>query len=244
MILAEIRRLEPDVLTVQEVSLPFDNASWLAERLDGYEVVLGPKSRATGRTEALAIVTRLPVVAHDVLELGAQDRVVQRAIVRHGGETWEVANAHLHWSLRDDEVRVRQVRQLMDWLRGDLPTVVCGDFNAPPHWRAVATARERFSSAYATVHGREPDYTFPTPLWRGLPLGPIGRRVASAVVRPVFNHRRAPWRSTLDYIFVDERVTVLECQIAFDTPAADRPWLYPSDHLGLNAVLSSHEPLP
>jgi endonuclease/exonuclease/phosphatase family metal-dependent hydrolase len=74
-------------------------------------------------------------------------------------------------------------------------------------------------------------------MYRGAPLGPRGRRVASAMIRPVFNHRLAPWRTTLDYIFVDERVAILDCDVAFDVPDPARPWLYPSDHLGLAATL-------
>jgi endonuclease/exonuclease/phosphatase family metal-dependent hydrolase len=178
------------------------------------------------------------VLEHDRLRLGEQHRVVQRVIVQAAGVQWEVANAHLHWSLRDDELRADQVRRLVDWLRGDLPTVVCGDFNAKPGWRAVSTARERFTSAYAATHGgREPDYTFPTPLWRAIPLGPFSRHVVTRLVLPAFTHRRAPWRSTLDYIFVDERVDVTACELAFDVPLPGRPWVYPSDHLGLAASL-------
>ena len=238
LILAELERLAPDVVTFQEVSLPFNNAQWLADRLTGYTAHLCAGTGHREHSEASAVLSRLPVLEHDRLLLGAQHRVVQRVIVDAGGEHWEVANAHLHWSLRDDDVRAGQVRRLMSWLRGDLPTVVCGDFNAKPGWRAVNAARERFVSAYAATHGgHEPEYTFPTPLWRAVPLGPIGRRLVTRVVLPAFTHRRAPWRTTLDYIFVDEQVCVETCEVAFDVPLPGRPWVYPSDHLGLAANL-------
>jgi endonuclease/exonuclease/phosphatase family metal-dependent hydrolase len=238
LILAELGRLAPDVVTLQEVSLPFNNARWLADRLDGYQVLLCAGTGYRENREASAILTRLPVIEHGRLQLAEQHRVVQRAIVQVDDQPWEVANAHLHWSLRDDEVRAGQVRRLVDWLRGDLPTVLCGDFNAKPGWRAVNAAREHFTSAHAVTHGgHEPDYTFPTPLWRAVPLGPIGRRVVTRLVLPAFTHRRAPWRTTLDYIFVDERVEVEACEVAFDVPVPGRPWVYPSDHLGLAAVL-------
>lgn len=238
LILAELRRLAPDVVTLQEVSLPFNSARWLADRLSGYAVHVCAGTGHREHSEALAILSRLPVLEHDRLLLGAQHRVVQRVIVEGGGGAWEVANAHLHWSLRDDELRAQQVRRVVEWLRGDLPTVVCGDFNARPGWRAVSTARERFVSAYAATHGgHEPEYTFPTPLWRAIPLGPVGRRLVTRVVLPAFTHRRAPWRTTLDYIFVDERVAVESCDVAFDVPLPGRPWVYPSDHLGLAATL-------
>jgi endonuclease/exonuclease/phosphatase family metal-dependent hydrolase len=245
LIVTELERLAPDVVCFQEVNLPFNTARWLADRLTGYEVLLGPKGRHRGRTEASAILSRCPIEAHDRLELGAQDRVVQRAIVRQGDQRWEVANAHLHWSLRDDEVRTSQVQHLIEWLHGGLPTVICGDFNAKPQWKAVVRARQRFVSAHAVAHGAEPEYTFPTPLWRGVPLGPTTRWLARRIL-PLFTHRRAPWHATVDYIFVDDRVTVVSCDVAFDVAVAGRPWLYPSDHLGLAAVLraASSDPSP
>lgn len=247
LIVAELRRLDPDVISFQEVALPLNNAQWLADQLadqGDYRVYLGPKGRLRGHSEALAIVSRLPVLEHERLELPNQDRVVMRCIVRHGDTDWEVANAHLHWSLRDDELRADQVRRAVEWLRHDLPTVVCGDFNAKPGWKAVEAARAHYRSAHAVVHGHEPTYTFPTPMYRGARFGPRGRLVASALVRPLMNHRHAPWRTTLDYIFVDERVAVEDCQVAFDVPDPARPWLYPSDHLGLTALLRALPPNP
>jgi endonuclease/exonuclease/phosphatase family metal-dependent hydrolase len=75
--------------------------------------------------------------------------------------------------------------------------------------------KARFRSAYEVAHGCEPDKTWPTPVndWDNSPPG------------------------TLDYIFVSPEFRVLEAGIAFDTPSPDNGDLFPSDHLGLYAVL-------
>ena len=45
-----------------------------------------------------------------------------------------------------------------------MPIVAVGDFNGMPETPAIALMRERFTSAYAAIHGQEPEYTCPTPL--------------------------------------------------------------------------------
>jgi endonuclease/exonuclease/phosphatase family metal-dependent hydrolase len=42
---------------------------------------------------------------------------------------------------------------------------------------------------------------------------------------------------TLDYIYVSPELKVIEAGLAFDKPAADNADRFPSDHLGLYAVL-------
>jgi endonuclease/exonuclease/phosphatase family metal-dependent hydrolase len=239
LIADELARLAPDVIAFQEVVLPFDTATWLADRLGGYEVLLGPKSRRSGQSEAVAILSRLPVEHHERIEFGAQNRVAQKVIVRHGSTRWEVANAHLHWSIHDDDTRVGQVRRMMDWLTSDLPTVVCGDFNARPSYRALAAARERFDSAYALANGHEPEFTFPHALYRGPRVWPTPMRWATRLLRPMLTFRRAPWRATVDYILVERGIQVLRCDTCFAHPAPGQPHLYPSDHVGLTAVLAA-----
>jgi endonuclease/exonuclease/phosphatase family metal-dependent hydrolase len=48
---------------------------------------------------------------------------------------------------------------------------------------------------------------------------------------------RLDWHGTLDYIFVDPRVKVLDCTLILDKPVPENPRLYASDHFGLLAVL-------
>jgi endonuclease/exonuclease/phosphatase family metal-dependent hydrolase len=75
--------------------------------------------------------------------------------------------------------------------------------------------KARFRSAHEAVHGREPHKTWPT---------------------PVNTFDNAP-PGTLDYIYVSPEFEVVDAGLAFDRPSADDPDLFPSDHLGLFAVL-------
>lgn len=95
--------------------------------------------------------------------------------------------------------------------------MIVGDFNAyadPPE-EAVTLMKSRFRSAYETVHGREPEKTWTT---------------------PVNTYDHSP-HGTLDYIFVSPEWKIVDAGLAFDKPAAHDANLYPSDHLGLYAVL-------
>ena len=237
LIVAELRRLNPDVIALQEVALPLNNARWLADQLGEYTVQLQPKTGARREHEALALLSRLPVTPHDGLELIHQDRVAQRITVRVGDAPLVIANTHLLAWLTDATPRSEQVRRLLDWLPRDVPTIVCGDFNALPHYRAIAVMRERFVSAYSAAHGHEPAFTWPTPLHRGKGWRHRARELG-LWLGGIALHRTTRWRGTVDYIFVDPRLRVHTCDLAFTQPARDHPRIYPSDHLGLVARLN------
>jgi endonuclease/exonuclease/phosphatase family metal-dependent hydrolase len=98
-----------------------------------------------------------------------------------------------------------------------LPLILTGDFNAyaePPE-KTVQILKSRFRSAYETVHGREPEKTWPTPVntWDKSPAG------------------------TLDYVYVSPEWQVLDAGLCFDEPSAENPDGYPSDHIGVFARL-------
>jgi hypothetical protein len=46
-----------------------------------------------------------------------------------------------------------------------------------------------------------------------------------------------PWRGTLDYMFANHRLRVLECEGVLNQPAPHDPTLYPSDHFGVAATV-------
>jgi endonuclease/exonuclease/phosphatase family metal-dependent hydrolase len=230
--------LRPDVIALQEVSLAPNNAAWIVDRLDGFAIeVCSGTGRRTNR-EGLAILTRCPVLAHDRMEFGHQGRVAQRVVIHHAGARWTICNAHLHWSVRDDRTRREEVTRLLGWLERGVPTVLCGDFNAPPRYRAVATLRERFVWAQAPPYTGGITPTFPTALRRGPGVRHALRSGAVRVLGPVIHHRREPWQDVLDYIFVDPVVRVLRCDVVLDSPAPHDPRLFPSDHRGVFAELA------
>lgn len=237
LIVPELIALAPDLIALQEVALPANNAQWLADQLSSYAVYLCPKTGRKSEHEALAILSRWPVRDHATLALVHQDRVAHRVMVEHGGQRLTFANVHLYFSLLNDIPRVAQVRRLLDWLPQDVPAVVCGDFNASPRRGSMQLMRQRFISAHAAANGHEPAFTFPSPLHRG----PGWRHSArSALLRAggLAQHRQnAPLHVTVDYIFVDPVIQVRECQIAFHRPDGRNPRVYPSDHFGLTAKL-------
>ncbi len=237
LVLEGLAELQPDVIALQEVALPENTAAWLAQSLGGYTVHLCPKSGKRREQEALAILSRLPVERTDWLALGSQYRVAQWIRVQCGDQVVVVANAHLHWWPGESQERTLQVQRMLRWLEPfirDLPVVVVGDFNGVPDSIAIQTMKASFQSAYAARHGHEPEYTCPTPVMFRRRKG----RLAASYLLNLLEHRRLRrWRGTLDYIFVNDRIRVLECDLALNHPSAHDPSLYPSDHFGLVANL-------
>lgn len=237
LIVQELRTLAPDLIALQEVALPANNAQWIADQLKGYTVHLCPKTGRKSEHEALAILSRLPAHDHATLALVHQDRVAQRVTVDHSGQRLTFANVHLYFSLLNDSPRVAQVHRILDWLPPDAPVILCGDFNALPTRKSIQLMRVRFVSAYATAHGHEPEFTFPSPLHRGPGLRHSARSALMKAVGLAQQRRNAPLRVTVDYIFVEPAIHVQECRIAFHRSDAQDQRVYPSDHLGLMAKL-------
>lgn len=238
LVAAGLSELRPHVVALQEVSLAPNNAEWIADQLGGFGMeVCSGTARRTDR-EGLAILTRCPVLAHDRMTFGHQGRVAQRVVIQHAGARWTICNAHLHWSMRDDRTRRAQVARLLGWLAPGTATVLCGDFNAPPRYRAVATIRERFVWTQEPPHTAGVRPTFPTALRRGPGARHKLRSAAVYALGPLLHRRRERWQDVLDYIFVDPVVRVIACDLVLDQPAPHDPTLFPSDHRGVFAELA------
>lgn len=238
LIVEGLRSLDPDVIALQEVSLPSNNAAWIAERLHGYQAFLCPKTGPRGLIEGEALLSRLPVEDHAVLAFGRQGRVAHRITVRTSAGPCVIGNAHLYFSAFNDVTRRFQVQRLLGWLPEGTPTVVCGDFNAEPSYASLALMRRRFRSAYAVVHGTEPAYTCPTLLDRGPGVRHSVRRLALRILGWILRPGKPSWQGTLDYIFVSPEVQVRDCALVLDRPSPTHPRIYPSDHMGLMATLA------
>jgi endonuclease/exonuclease/phosphatase family metal-dependent hydrolase len=109
-------------------------------------------------------------------------------------------------------------RRILAWMteRANVPQVLVGDLNSQPTHPAVRVVAERLRSAYALVHGREPDATFPTPL----------------------SEEYGTFSVVIDYIFVNGLVQVHDAWLTFDRVDPKDPRLAPSDHYGLAAAVS------
>jgi endonuclease/exonuclease/phosphatase family metal-dependent hydrolase len=234
--LAELR---PDLIALQEVTFfrrGGNTAQWLADQLGDYTVHLCAKTGLLANIEAIAILSRLPVEAHMTLDLRTQNRTAQAVRVSIDGRAVVFANGHYYWRPGESRKRDAQIRLLLDWLSKFPPEtaiVTCGDFNGIPESAAIKLMNERFKSAHMVCHACEPEYTCPTPLARRANLF---RTFAIYMLGVMANRTFKPWHGTLDYIFVNERVRVLNCEVVLNQPAPHDARLYPSDHFGLAAT--------
>ncbi len=228
LLVEQLVALDLDAIGLQEVHVPSGQAAWIVTQANGrrgqgrrpYSLFQTNKTGLARWREGIAVMTRLPIVEKERLDLRGGDRVAQRVRLRlPTGGTIDFYNTHLHHERDATELRREQALRLRDWLaeRAGGPQVLVGDLNAEPSAAPVRLLEERLRSAYAAVHGREPDRTAPTPLREG-------------------------WESVrghvIDYILVNDVVEVHEASVAFDQADAADPRLYASDHYGLAARIS------
>ena len=225
LLLEQLARLQPDVIGLQELRRWPNQGGWITRRLNEaspgshYRIHPAHKTGVFGVWEGIAILTRLPIVGTEWLDLDGDHRVAcfARVDLPDGG-VLDAYCTHLPARARNEELRTAQAGRILDWMdaRPGTPKVLVGDLNAQPHSPTVAALRERLRSAYAVVHGREPEATTPTPL-----RGPPSR--AGVVI---------------DYLFVNELVEVLDASVTFDRSHQEDARLFASDHYGLAATIA------
>ena len=225
LVVEQLIELQPDVIALQEVDLIVDQGMALCRLVNAtlkdsqrYRIYhIGRPGRAA-HVQALAVMSRLPVDAHEGLDYLLNDGVAQRLRVRlEGGEALEFYNTHLYFPPEATDERLAQAKTLLSWVdtwREAKTVVVAGDFNAYPGEPTLDLMKGRFASAYEAVHGAEPEKTWPTPVNTFDPSPP----------------------GCLDYIFV-AGAEVQEASLAFDKPHPLDQDLFPSDHLGVAATL-------
>jgi endonuclease/exonuclease/phosphatase family metal-dependent hydrolase len=239
----QIAAFSPDVVALQEVHLSSRStlpnpAEWLAASLGYTHLMLTPKMNFEANSEAIAILSRSPFVSTGWLDLGSQNRVAQYARLGYAGQEIVLANGHFYWQPGESSARMAQIERLLTWLHAipaRPPCIVCGDFNSTPETRPIQRMRQEYYSAYEAIHGSEPEYTCPTPLPRSSLA--VSRTLLGFIflLRP--RHLNLRWRGVLDYIFVDPRLHVLDCQVALNQPSPTDARIYPSDHFGLFTTL-------
>jgi len=227
LVIDQLEALAPDVIGLQEVDLVLDQGMWIARQINKrmaerphYRIkhATNPDTRAS--FHSIATMSCIGFEEHEVLDLMTFERVAQRFVFKCGERPFFFINTHLHYPPEARQERVDQLEYLLAWLERDargLPVVIAGDFNAyaePPE-PAVTLMKSRFRSAYEAVHGREPEKTWTT---------------------PVNTYDDSP-HGTLDYIFVSPEFRIADAGLAFDKPSPHDANMYPSDHLGLYAVL-------
>jgi endonuclease/exonuclease/phosphatase family metal-dependent hydrolase len=222
LILADMAALQPDLLALQEVVYVMQQDRLIGAAGEGrYEAVRGWAGRPEYGNSLLA---RSPLAARDPerLDLGLGRSAVRATVDLPGGSSALVAVTHLHHLGPDEAARNEQTAALVDWLDGAAArtaTIAMGDFNADPEEPTYARMRAAgFHSAYAEANGQEPPVTWP-----------------SGLQAPAMDTDGSP--ECLDYIWIRGDVRVLSARLAFDRPDPEDRTLYPSDHLGISAML-------
>ena len=225
LIEAEFARLKPDIVGLNEVSVPLQTAQLLRTALSaaagaGYGLVQQTKVNSLSKVEAEAMLSRFPVIESGNLDYQAGDMVALVARVLVGESPLDVVVTHLYRSRGEESLRLFQVQQLLDWIdtRGPaVPRIVCGDFNASLDKPSAALMATRF----------RPTQTAPTAF------------TALADHDGSVSHPYWPRLDRcIDYIWTSPDIEVLASGVCFDTPDPADATLYPSDHAGVWADLS------
>lgn len=227
LLVAQLLDATPDVIALQEISFSIGQGRWLRNQINArlpagnrpYTLVQKRKQHWRYRGEGVGILTTMPVVYSDFVNLGFNGRLALRAnITLPDHQMLDFVTVHLHHVAHDREARQEQALRLGGWLRTVRPTplqVIAGDFNETPDGPAIQVIKQNFRSVYEMRHGREPLATFPTAL-----------SAASG------------WAGCLDYLFVSPAINhISHAAIFCDKAAPDDVTLYPSDHVGLIATL-------
>ncbi|MCA1692132.1 MAG: endonuclease/exonuclease/phosphatase family protein [Actinobacteria bacterium] len=228
LLVEQLVDLAPDVIGLQELRHFPSQGRKIAEAV----------GNATGRAhwlhptyktgiwwwwEGIAILSRLPILQRDALELPGQNKVASFARVQlPAGGVLDVYNTHL--AALGAAVRLEQMRAVLAWMSerqgpsgaAGIPQVLVGDFNAGPSAESIQLASRVLRSACA-VSGGDPVRTSPTPL----------RRV-----------QRSKRAAVLDYVFVSPGLEVVDAHVTFDRSHPDDPCLFASDHFGVVADIS------
>lgn len=221
---AEMVRLKPDILALNEVSIPLQTARSLrrtASAASGRTLNLVQQSRANGlsEVEGEALLSPFAVLETANLDFRTQDIVALVARLDVVGTPVDVYVTHLYRSVGEDSLRLFQVEKLLAWIesRNDVAhAIVCGDFNATLDKPSAALMASRF----------RPTQTAPTAF---TPLAGAGGEIS---------HPYWPRMDRcIDYIWVSEKIKVLGSGTCFDRASPDDPSLWPSDHAGVWADL-------
>jgi endonuclease/exonuclease/phosphatase family metal-dependent hydrolase len=244
----ELRRLDPDLVAVQEVCYP-DRRDQLGELIAGTGLrhtthqadVLDDLPPHAGRYGGTAVATRWPHRVAGVAEhrpAGRGDRhwwtLAVSVQVPGAGAVLFIAPT-TPWQLDAEAAREQQALDITDLdtrHRAVLPTIIAGDLNAAP-----SAASIRYLSGLQTVQGRSVHYH---DAWAVAGDGPghtwsVDNPAAAAQIDRVIGqdgHRRR-----IDYVFVGSagahpraRARIRAAELVGDRPV-DGVWL--SDHAGV-----------
>lgn len=226
LLVTELLSQQPDLIALQQINVTAGQAWWLARQLNArlgqtyYQVFMQRRKHWwQGNFEGVAILSHLPVVTTDVLDLGYGGYIALRVNVELvTGHTVDFISTYFRPSRKLAEMRERQAMRLFSWLSEPgqaLYQVIGGDLQEVPTGLAVQYLKQRYQSAFEKAHGREPLATWPT-----------------TVHQPWLD-----WSACVDYLLISPNMRVDTAVLTCRTPDSRDRTLYPSDHVGLYAQL-------
>ncbi|MBI4396277.1 MAG: endonuclease/exonuclease/phosphatase family protein [Elusimicrobia bacterium] len=169
-----IRRADPDIVALQAVGKDpslergKDQAAQLAELLPGFDGVVyqAAEENDDGRSEGLAVLSRLPIAEAGHLKLttvpdgeDAAKRILVYALFPLPAGSLRLFNAHISSAPRQ---AFNNVEEILPYLRSfPEEALLVGDFNLTPDTDLLKPlAREGWTDAWARLHPHEGGYTF------------------------------------------------------------------------------------
>jgi endonuclease/exonuclease/phosphatase family metal-dependent hydrolase len=241
-IVAWIDRLEPDLISLQEVIESADGqnqARWLAENAAGeYHVAYaGEKLWGDIGLFGNAVLSRWPIDAEHSMALAGETVAddVRRSITHARTGGYDMFATHLNWKFDDGITREAQVQEVATFIdehadpASSLPPILAGDFNAEPDATEI-----RFLSGTATLGGRSVYYQ---DAWRV--AGGRGPGFTWDNRNPYAFSVREPDRR-IDYVFVgwrhDAKGRVETARVVCDRALTGT---FASDHFGVLAEIAT-----
>ena len=226
LIIEELSRLKPDVVALNEVSVPLQSARILQKAMRqrlGVKYNLVQQTRVNGlsKVEGEALLTSFEVMETGNLDYRAHDMVAQVARIIVGQAPLDIYVTHLYMSRGDDSLRLFQVQELLAWIdsRRDVSeAIICGDFNAVLENPSAALMATQFRATQT-----EPTAFTPLADEKGSVSHPYWPRMDRCI----------------DYIWVSPKLRIIASGVCFNQPSADDSSLWPSDHAGVWADLET-----
>jgi endonuclease/exonuclease/phosphatase family metal-dependent hydrolase len=232
LIAAEIQRLAPDIVLLQEVPWTLktgNGAEYLAEQAGmnyAYYRANGNKW-AIFFEEGEAILSRYPLTHLSFTELKPQADTFEHRVVLHATTLMPTGELDLfvaHLTNGDETVNQAQLDSLRAFVKATATTtaIIAGDFNAGEDEVHMVSLAEEWIDSFRLLHPEEPGYTSSVDDLRAAPGEALEKRI--------------------DYIFVrllgENPVNILKAEVVFDQPfQVGDGWLWASDHAGVMVEL-------
>ena len=243
LILAELARLQPDVVGLQEVvddpTYGMNQARELAS-VEGLHTFYVPAASFGRGTIGNAVLSRYPILGGESQPLpatqGTMARVVMRADIQLPEGLLHFFCTHLSHRADESYRRELQAAAVDRFVREatrELPRIVVGDFNADSDSNEI-----RFLTGKSTLHGRSTYYQDAASICHTEAATWARRNPNTEIFRE--GDRR------IDYVFVsharpDGNGAVVSCRLAFDAPGNNGR--FASDHFGVFAEVQIGKPL-